>query len=115
VRQDRPDLVNRTTRGNAPSFIEVPVPPEVLAHLMAAGSTRVRHYRAQGLMVFTSIDKGLWHLSISASRRYPTWDEIAEARYQLCPDNITMAMLLPPRGEYVNLHDTTFHLHEILE
>lgn len=55
----------------------------------------------------------LWHLSISHPHRYPTWDEIADARYELVPDDITMAMLLPPPGEYVNAHDTCFHLWQI--
>lgn len=45
--------------------------------------------------------------------RYPTWDEIRDARYDLLPDDLTMAMLLPPKAEYVNLHPTTFHLMEI--
>src|SRR5262245_66359753 len=55
----------------------------------------------------------LWHLSIAHRRRYPTWDEIADARYELVPDDVTMAMLLPPPGEYVNLHEHCFHLWEI--
>lgn len=64
-----------------------------------------------------------WHLSIShrghprkkgaPHLRYPHWDEISHARYELLPDDITVAMLLPPAGEYVAVHDTTFHLHEI--
>jgi len=54
-----------------------------------------------------------WHLSISTKTRYPTWEEIKDARYSLLPDNITMAMLLPPKAEYVNLHPNCFHLHEI--
>ena len=60
-----------------------------------------------------------WHLSISHADhhgepdRYPTWDEIADARYDLLPNDVTVAMLLPPREQYVNLHDTTFHLHQI--
>jgi len=45
--------------------------------------------------------------------RYPRWDEIAEARYSLVPADVTMALILPPPDEYVALHDTTFHLHEI--
>jgi hypothetical protein len=62
-----------------------------------------------------------WHLSISHNvmfngqqrpGRYPTWDEITEARYRFVPDAVTMAMMLPPRAEYVNVHDTTFHLHQ---
>ena len=55
-----------------------------------------------------------WHLSISHPTRYPTWDEIRDARYDLLPDDCTMAMLLPPRAEYVNLHPNCFHLHEVL-
>ena len=54
-----------------------------------------------------------WHLSISAVMRYPTWDEIAEARERYLPDLLTFGMILPPRDEYVNLHETTFHLHEM--
>lgn len=56
-----------------------------------------------------------WHLSISCENRYPTWDEIKRARYELLPNNCTMAMLLPPTEEYVNIHENCFHLHEIRE
>lgn len=63
----------------------------------------------------------LWHLSISHRTnthppkpgRYPTWDEITEARYRFVPDEVTMAMLLPSRAEWVNIHPTTFHLWEV--
>jgi hypothetical protein len=54
-----------------------------------------------------------WHLSISHPIRYPQWDEIREARYRLVPDNVTMAMLLPPKAEYVNVDENCFHLYEI--
>ena len=54
-----------------------------------------------------------WHLSISHPSRYPVWDEIRDARYELLPDACTMAMLLPPRAEYVSLHPNCFHLHEV--
>jgi hypothetical protein len=53
-----------------------------------------------------------WHLSISCGARYPTWDEVAKARYELIPDAVTMAMLLPPMAQFVNLHQTTLHLWE---
>jgi hypothetical protein len=73
------------------------------------------------LSVFVGREPQGWHLSIShrtnevkpRPARYPTWDEIADARYQFVPNEVTMAMLLPPREQYVNLHDTTFHLHQI--
>lgn len=58
------------------------------------------------------------HLSISFAddcnrpTRYPTWDEIAHARYQLLPHDVDFVMHLPPPGEYVAVHATCFHLHE---
>ncbi|KKL08362.1 hypothetical protein LCGC14_2576620 [marine sediment metagenome] len=54
-----------------------------------------------------------WHLSISCPNRYPTWDEVAHARYSLIPNDVTLAMLLPPKEEYVNVHDFVFHLWQI--
>lgn len=54
-----------------------------------------------------------WHLSISARGRDPTWGEIVTARYRLCDGIEEMAMYLPPLSEYVNVHQHTFHLHEI--
>ena len=53
-----------------------------------------------------------WHLSISHPTRNPRWEEIAMARYDLLPDEVTMAMYLPPRDEYVNVHRYCFHLHQ---
>jgi len=55
----------------------------------------------------------LWHLSIAHRRRYPTWDEIADARYELTPAEVTMAMLLPPPEHYVNANAHCFHLWQI--
>lgn len=60
-----------------------------------------------------------WHLSISHRdhqgrlRRYPTWDEIADAREVFLPTDLTFGMILPPADQYVAVHDTTFHLHEL--
>lgn len=53
------------------------------------------------------------HMSISHPRRYPTWNEIKAARYELIPIGVTMAMLLPPPDQYINLHKNCFHLHQI--
>ena len=63
-----------------------------------------------------------WHMSISHNKRvkggalepgrYPTWDEIADARYELLPTELDFVMHLPPPDEYVAVHDTTFHLHQ---
>jgi len=54
-----------------------------------------------------------FHLSISRPDRDPTWQEIRDARYKLIPNNVTMAMLLPPQEEYVNVHPHCFHLWQV--
>ena len=76
-----------------------------------------RWFQNGALKVFTSRDGDAkhWHLSISHPDRYPTWDEIVEARYELVPDKVTMAMFLPPKNQYVNLHNNCFHLYEVRE
>lgn len=63
--------------------------------------------------VFAGIELGKWHMSISHPTRYPTWDEIKEARYRFVPNKPMMAMLLPPKEQYINIHPNCFHLHEI--
>lgn len=74
------------------------------------------------LTVLYAREGGEFHMSISHRResrsgivpgRNPTWSEIKEARYRFCPGDVVMAMLLPPLTEYVNVHETTFHLWEI--
>jgi hypothetical protein len=68
-----------------------------------------------------SYSRPLWHLSISHRTnthppkpgRYPDWDEITDARYRFIPDEVRVAMLLPPREEWVNVHETCFHLWEL--
>jgi hypothetical protein len=68
-------------------------------------------------------DEPRWHLSISHRTnehppkpgRYPTWDEIKDARYRFMPGGIYVAQILPPAAEWISVHDTTFHLWEIPE
>jgi hypothetical protein len=96
----------------AMNWVEI---PNVVASL--PGLERARTFRSGGLLVLVTKDPpgDLWHLSISHRNRYPVWDEIKAARYDLVPNNVMMAMLLPPKEEYVDLHPNTFHLHEIRE
>ena len=56
---------------------------------------------------------GAYHLSISCKNRLPTWDELHDARYDLIPDDVTMAMILPPKAEYVNVHEFCFHIYQV--
>jgi len=74
------------------------------------------------LRAFVAPEPDGLHLSISftpastAGRmRYPTWDEIADAREQLLPDDRCFAMHLPRQSEYVSVHPSTFHLYECPE
>lgn len=60
-------------------------------------------------------EEGRWHLSMSHPSRYPTWDEMADARYRFIPNRAHMAMLAPPREEFINAHDTTLHFWEVPE
>jgi hypothetical protein len=55
----------------------------------------------------------LWHVSIAHETRLPTWDEVADVRYALVPDDVTLALLLPPSAEYVNAHEFCLHLWQI--
>ncbi|HEY2300338.1 MAG TPA: hypothetical protein VGH66_00515 [Acidimicrobiales bacterium] len=78
-----------------------------------------RQVRDGRLLALLSHDPPGWHLSVSFTDhrgghgRYPSWDEIADARYRLVDPDIDMVMHLPPPAEYVAVHDTTFHLHEL--
>lgn len=55
----------------------------------------------------------LYHLSVSHPRRYPTWDEIRDLRYELLPNDRTFAILFPPKEQWVNVHENCFHLYEV--
>lgn len=89
--------------------VEISLPPFIRANLEPG----TRAFRFGECLVFVSRSDAGWHLSISHPDRYPTWDEIKQARYQLVPHDVTMAMILPPPGEYVNLHENCFHLWQI--
>ena len=66
-----------------------------------------------------------WHLSLSHTAllrdglgrvrpgRIPTWAELTEARYHFVPDDVTMALLLPPVEKFKRIHPTTMNLWEI--
>lgn len=82
-------------------------PPPHLPHCQAYME------REHRLAVFVGIEEGYWHLSISHPERYPSWDEIKEARYEFLPHSLHIAMILPPPSEYVNIHSNCFHLHEL--
>lgn len=55
-----------------------------------------------------------WHLSVSHySGVYPNWDQLADARYDLVPLDVDMALILPPPEDYTNYHEGVLQLTEI--
>ena len=62
--------------------------------------------------IIMSKEKGKWHISLSHKTRYPTWDELKEMKYHFFPD-ISMAIIFPPKEEYVNIDTNCFHLYEL--
>lgn len=87
---------------------------DALQKILGADSTIVGCWfeEARCLTCLVAVEEGIWHLSISTPKRYPTWDEIFQARYKFIPDAIRMSMDLPPKEEYVNNHKFCFHLWE---
>ena len=74
----------------------------------------MEYYTWGDVNVFVGVEEDRqWHLSISTPYRNPTWEEIKAARYCLLPHDITMAMILPPTKEYINIHQFCFHLYQI--
>jgi len=77
-----------------------------------------RNVNDGALVAFVGDEPEGWHLSISFRdrrggwSRYPSWDELAHARYELLPAELDFVMHLPPPDEYVAVHSTTFHLHQ---
>lgn len=88
---------------------EVPIPRNV-ARLLEPGT---RGYVMGRCRILCSRQRVGWHLSISRDDRLPSWEEVRDARYELIPDAVTMALLLPPRAEYVNVHEHCLQMYEI--
>lgn len=93
---------------------EIPVPPALARDCLMPGiNAYLRLYRLGECTVIVTREYQKWHLSIAHTRRYPHWDEIAEARYRILPDALHMALILPPQAEYLNINPNCFQLVEI--
>lgn len=98
----------------APGTRHTPTPPWERVETVVPGWKAYDAPVSDGsLCVIVSKDDGMWHMSISHTDRLPSWDEIADARYRFLPDRVTMAQLLPPRAEWVDVHPRTLHLWQI--
>lgn len=86
---------------------------KILKKLVKDYGNQCNQYHLGECLVLVSIDAGRYHLSISHQTRQPTYDEVKEARYKFLPDNVHMAMIFPPKSEFVNIHNFCFHLWQI--
>ena len=94
---------------------EAPASPKLERELINKENSYLRCYRLGECGVIVTKEFDEWHLSISHPIRYPTWDEVAQARYHAIPKHIWMAMMLPPPEHYVNLHENCLHLVQVPE
>lgn len=111
----RPQLGEEGEVGDFPRTINKDIPPlveldrEQFPFLLDGSS----YYTMGDCSITYQQDYAGHRLSISHPRRYPTWDEVAEARYRLIPNDVYMVMPLPPMEEYLNIHPYMFNLHEV--
>lgn len=70
-------------------------------------------YGKSKIRVLHSIDGGKHHISLSYANKLPSYEEMKEARYQICPDVGYMAQIFPPKNEFVNLHEYTLQIWEL--
>lgn len=52
-------------------------------------------------------------MSISLPRRDLTYEEIKKARYRFIPNSVTMALMFPPKEQFLNYHEHCFQLWEV--
>jgi hypothetical protein len=90
----------------------LPVPESILSGFPPNTSVQLWYLGECSVLVTLDNDK-LLHLSVAHADRDPTWNEISQARYRCLPDNVWMAMYLPPRSEYVNLHRYCFQMTQV--
>lgn len=96
--------------------VEMPLPPQLERARQLGGLEQdIKAYKLGSCTVMVGSSRHGWHMSIAHHKRYPTWQEIVTARYALIPDEVTMAMILPSRSEYIDIHKFCFQLHEIRE
>jgi hypothetical protein len=114
VKPPKPQPMRPSFESREPlKLIERPPTERDQTRFINAENSYLRLYRLGECTVVVTKEFGKWHLSIAHRTRYPTWDEVAEARYRILPDSLTFAMLLPPKREYINLHEFCFQVHEI--
>jgi hypothetical protein len=112
-RRLRPNRPPSFTENKPLPLAEFPPPPELARVLVPGVNDYLRTYRLGECNIIVTKEYGEFHMSIANRNRLPTWREVSEARYRVLPDNVTMAMLLPPMSEYLNVHEFCLQLVQI--
>ena len=105
--------LNKGHGGNTPNLPKIRETNHIKS-MIQPGSRTFKMGRAQ-IFVSPPFDEQGWHMSISRPDKYPSWDEIAKARYELIDNDLVMVMVLPRPEDYINIHNYCFHLHELLD
>lgn len=90
--------------------------PKILERIRPHQVPGTKTYRMGACIIYVShSEKWGWHISISCKKRYPSWDEVAKATYDLLPqDGRYYGMLLPPEDDYINAGEYVFLIHEMV-
>lgn len=118
--KDQPYMVGKGHGGNSNlPVIREPNNPQLVALVtrgMLEPGTRQFKMGKVTILLSPPLESVGWHMSISHPDRYPTWDEVAKAWYELVPDsdNRVGKMILPKREDYINIHNFCFQIHEDL-
>jgi hypothetical protein len=111
--------INLGHGGNTPGIpdpVEYPLPPQMQAWIWQGQlEPETKLYKMGTCKIMCSpprTESHGWHLSISHEDRYPSWDEIAKARYSLLPHDSVFVMVLPQPNQYTNIHNYCFQLYE---
>lgn len=101
-------------------FKQIPVPAP-LAELGAyARAYRMRAPDGDETQVFVGREpvgiigqtEDRWHLSISGRGRLPRWSELKAARDEFIPAEVFMAIPMPPKAYWLNVHPYVLHIWE---
>ncbi|TXH56105.1 MAG: hypothetical protein E6Q97_07170 [Desulfurellales bacterium] len=93
-----------------PPIVELPMDWRS-SQLLEKGTRRFKMGQCN-ILVSPPYENVGWHLSISHPTRYPTWDEIAAARYECLPTDRDFVMVLPKPEDYISIHENCFQLWE---
>ena len=99
-----------------PKYKQIAIPMRTFKgfELMKDEVRFVKAFRKDDIHILSTQDKTpkwgwLKHFSISCQYRYPTWEEILEAKEFLFGD-IDAMMIMPKKKDYVSIHPNCFHV-----